>query len=41
MCIRDSNSTKAFISHFTLSGVGMDEATKFMRQFMKVAQWDR
>ena len=36
-----ANSTKAFISHFTLSGVGMAEATKFMRQFMKVAQWDQ
>jgi hypothetical protein len=36
-----ANSAKAFISHFTLSGVGMDEATKFMRKFMKVAQWDR
>ena len=36
-----ANSTKAFISHFTLSGVGMDEATKFMRKFMKVAQWDQ
>jgi serine protease Do len=36
-----ANSTKAFVSHFTLSGVGMDEATKFTRQFMKVAQWDQ
>ena len=36
-----ANSTKAFVSHFTLSGVGIDETTKFMRQFMKVAQWDQ
>ncbi|MFT6757173.1 MAG: serine protease Do [Chitinophagales bacterium] len=36
-----ANNTKAFISHFTLSGVGMDEATRFIRQFMKVARWDQ
>lgn len=36
-----ANNTKAFVSHFTLSGVGMDEATQFMRQFMKVARWDQ